>query len=207
MNMIERKCFHCRASLAGYSTQQKICWECEKTAASMARACVYCGCISAYLATDQPPQKCSACNQPYLGMNTFSLTCGCGVTTSADGFWPRRCVSCHSRLFAPGDQIVMPDPKPVPTPAPSIPSDPPIHCACCNQKAPMIIGMLHMRSVTGLLPKTDGWMRMFFPWSDEKAGQACLLECSWLCPPCGTEVAKFIAHRKMPMLGDEDLIG
>ena len=32
-------------------------------------------------------------------------------------------------------------------------------------------------------------------------------EAQLMCPSCSVEVAKFIAHRRTPMLGDEDLIG
>lgn len=102
-------------------------------------------------------------------------------------------------------------------PLPTDPNDPRLlppektqHCVVCNLAAPMVIGTSYSRFGFGLTPDPGGWMRIFFPWptlKQQAAGVMSLQETQLICPPCGSEVAKFIAHRREPMLGDEDLIG
>lgn len=61
------------------------------------------------------------------------------------------------------------------------------------------------------MPDPNGWMHIMFPFPALKLrleGTIDLFrEAQLLCPPCGVEVAKFIAHRRAPMIDDEDLIG
>lgn len=68
----------------------------------------------------------------------------------------------------------------------------------------MRMGPMYSSPRVGLLPNLTGWLRGIFPWSEDK-----MRGVEWLnvCPPCAEDVAKFIAHKKKPMLGDEDLIG
>lgn len=61
-----------------------------------------------------------------------------------------------------------------------------------------------------LTPDAEGWMYVMFPFPSLAARENAwnyMREAQLMCPSCGVEVAKFIAHRRTPMLGDEDLIG
>ncbi len=89
---------------------------------------------------------------------------------------------------------------------PIVSPEPRVHCVVCNSAAPMVMRFAAWRNGKCLTPNTAGWMRSCFPWPAETSFIKAL-EWQWLCPKDAIEVAKFVAHRRVPMLGDEDLIG
>jgi hypothetical protein len=80
------------------------------------------------------------------------------------------------------------------------------HCVVCGVAAPMEMALVPWLDGKRLEPNTTGWMRSDFPYRVPRSGLV-LDESQWLCPRDAEEVAKFIAHRRVPMLSDEDLIG
>lgn len=89
-----------------------------------------------------------------------------------------------------------------------IPSLPAVHCCVCNQKAKMEVkdgwypGNLGYKRLMNT-PNTEGWMRLFHPWSEPAIGSV-IHESKWLCPPCAMKVQDFLVHIANP-IGDSDL--
>lgn len=84
--------------------------------------------------------------------------------------------------------------------------DPDERCVVCHANAPKRPGRSATSHRMALVPQMDGWMRIFFPWP-KNSNHGPIMESQWLCVGCGTEIAKFIAHRRTPMIDDEDLTG
>jgi hypothetical protein len=80
---------------------------------------------------------------------------------------------------------------------------PDIHCAVCNIAAPRRAGAGFRHHYSVMIPDASGWMRSFFPWKDPPEG-ARWPEEQWICPKDAAEVAKFITHRRQPMVDDFD---
>lgn len=99
----------------------------------------------------------------------------------------------HVTQRPPGEALLEPEPT--------------AHCAMCERAAPMTEQFAYSRDGFALTPCLIGWFRAVFPWSPKSFMAASPPEWLNLCPACAEEVAKFIAHRRKPMLSDEDLIG
>lgn len=83
-------------------------------------------------------------------------------------------------------------------------------CAICNGKVPKVVAPCWSRNGRALTPDAGGWMHVLFPFptlAQRSDAWNFMSEARLICPPCAGEVAKFIAHRRVPMLSDEDTIG
>ncbi len=170
--------------------------------------CPKCGHIN--WALGKYPRDCSACDAalPVQG-NKFQCECGATLVSLTTFF---HCDDCNRIWNSEAPRVrslryksMNADLIEMSRHDPSFDADP-IRCACCSVKTKMVLKQSQLARAMCLQPDTNGWMRSFFPWKDSNFQSAAIVECSWLCPHCGTETMKFIAHRRVPMLDDEDLL-